>query len=210
METVLQGAAGRKTARQRFLRRTRALTLTISIPSMLVANDQSSKMHGKEKVDGGRVTSSSLLKRSQSSREVWRGRRSSSEQCISLASRKEEEQDVCIQPGSLANMSNMDNLGTEAEGVGSFGFRLKRSLTVSHIIENFNKSFRVKRSQSQREVTPRKGKSRYGSDFWNHMVARKPSYVALWVLERIPPCTLYTDVISAFVSALVEKCGNHC
>ena len=56
METVLQGAAGRKTARQRFLRRTRALTLTISIPSMLVANDQSNKMHGKEKVDGGRVT----------------------------------------------------------------------------------------------------------------------------------------------------------
>ena len=194
METVLQGAAGRKTARQRFLRRTRALTLTISIPSMLVANDQSN----------------SLLKRSQSSREVWRGRRSSSEQCISLASRKEEEQDVCVQPGSLANMSNMDNLGTEAEGVGSFGFRLKRSLTVSHIIENFNKSFRVKRSQSQREVTPRKGKNRYGWDFWNHMVARKPSYVALWVLERIPPCTLYTDVISAFVSALVEKCGNHC
>ena len=206
METVLQGAAGRKTARQRFLRRTRALTLTISIPSMLVANEQSNKMQGKEKVDGGRVTSSSsLLKRSQSSREVWRGRRSSSEQCISLAGRKEEEQEVCVQPGSLANMSNMDNLTTEREGVGSFGFRLKRSLTVSHIIENFNKSFRVKRSQSQREVTPRKGKSRYGWDFWNHMVVRTPSYVG-----KNPPCTLRTDVISAFVSALVEKCENHC
>ena len=129
---------------------------------MLVANDQSNKMPAKEKVEEGeRVTSSNLLKRSQSSREVWRGRRSSSEQCINLASRKEEEQDVCVQPGSLANMSNMDNLGTEAEGVGSFGFRLKRSLTVSHIIENFNKSFRVKRSQSQREVTPRKSKNRY-------------------------------------------------
>ena len=162
MEVDQGGGAGRKTARQRFLRRTRALTLTISIPSMLVANDQSSKMPAKEKVEEGeRVTSSNLLKRSQSSREVWRGRRSSSEQCINLASRKEEEQDVCVQPGSLANMSNMDNLGTEAEGVGSFGFRLKRSLTVSHIIENFNKSFRVKRSQSQREVTPRKSKNRY-------------------------------------------------
>ena len=157
---VAQGGAGRKTARQRFLRRTRALTLTISIPSMLVANDQSSKMPAKEKVEGGRVASSNLLKRSQSSREVWRGRRSSSEQCINLASRTEEEQDVCVQPGSLANMSNMDNLGAESEGGGSFGFRLKRSLTVSHIIENFNKSFRVKRSQSQREVTQRKSKTR--------------------------------------------------
>ena len=163
---VVQGAGSRKTARQRFLRRTRALTLTISIPSMLIANDQSNKVPAKEKVEGGRVTSSSLLKRSQSSREVWRGRRSSSEQCISLASRKEEEQDVCVQPGSLANMDNIDNidkLGSDKDGIGSFGFRLKRSLTVSHIIENFNKSFRVKRSQSQREVIPRKGKNRYVS-----------------------------------------------
>ena len=172
MEVVQGGGAGRKTARQRFLRRTRALTLTISIPSMLVANDQSNKMPAKEKVEEGeRVTSSNLLKRSQSSREVWRGRRSSSEQCINLASRQEEN--ISVQPGSLANMTNldkMDNMVTETEGAPSFGFRLKRSLTVSHIIDNFNKSFRVKRSQSQREVTPRKGKSR--CDFQSHMVAR--------------------------------------
>ena len=100
-----------------------------------------------------------------------RGRRSSSEQCINLASRQEEN--ISVQPGSLANMTNldkMDNLVTETEGAPSFGFRLKRSLTVSHIIDNFNKSFRVKRSQSQREVTPRKGKIR--CDFRSHMVAR--------------------------------------
>ena len=128
---------------------------------MLVANDQSNKLPTKEEGERERVTSSkNLLKRSQSSREVWRGRRSSSEQCINLASSRKED-DICVQPGSLANMSNMDNLETESEGVGgSFGFRLKRSLTVSHIIENFNKSFRVKRSQSQREVTPRKSKNR--------------------------------------------------
>ena len=163
-----QPVQGRKTARQRFLRRTRALTLTISIPSMLVANEQGGKTAVKEKAP---TSSSSLLKRSQSSREVWRGRRSSSEQCINLASRQEEN--ISVQPGSLANMTNldkMDNLVTESEGAPSFGFRLKRSLTVSHIIDNFNKSFRVKRSQSQREVTPRKGKIR--CDFQSHMVAR--------------------------------------
>ena len=100
-----QPVQGRKTARQRFLRRTRALTLTISIPSMLVANEQGGKTAVKDKAP---TSSSSLLKRSQSSREVWRGRRSSSEQCINLASRQEEN--ISVQPGSLANMTNLDKM----------------------------------------------------------------------------------------------------
>ena len=128
----------KKTARQRFLRRTRALTLTISIPSMLVNE-------AREKEKTGSVIS---LKRSQSSRDVWRSRRSCSEHCLAR-----EEQVEGVQPGSLADMR-------EEHTENSFGYRLKRSLTVSHIIDNFNKSFRVKRSQSQREVGPKKNRFR--------------------------------------------------
>lgn len=135
---------GKKTARQRFLRRTRALTLTISIPSMLATDQKTAST--KEK--SGSVVN---LKRSQSSRDVCRRARSSSEQCLSR-----EEEVLGLQPGSLADMR--EDQQQEHEG---FGFRLKRSLTVSHIIDNFNKSFRVKRSQSQREVGPRRSKARY-------------------------------------------------
>ena len=43
----------------------------------------------------------------------------------------------------------------------SSGFhKLKRSLTVSHILDNLNKSFRVRRSSSQREIAAKKNKFR--------------------------------------------------
>ena len=101
----------KKTARQRFLRKTRALTLTISIPSMLLSEQKT----GVKK--SGSVMN---LKRSQSVREVWRSRRSSSEACLS---NNEEE------------VTNMPGMGEDGEGLG---YRLKRSLTVSHIIDNIN------------------------------------------------------------------------
>ena len=153
---------GRKSARQRFLRRTRALTLTISIPSMLVGEGRSKQ----EKP----TPSSSLLKRSQSSREVWRGRRSASEHCLAR-----EEEVVGLgrdYGGTTEELRSCREEGVEGEG--GLGYRLKRSLTVSHILDNFHRSFRVKRSQSQREVRPKKNKTRYGGrrlEAESHLVA---------------------------------------
>ena len=63
----------KKTARQRFLRRSRALTLTISIPSL--------SMSSSFKVDN-KSESVINLKRSQSSRDVWRHKLSASENCL--------------------------------------------------------------------------------------------------------------------------------
>ena len=145
---------GKKTARQKFLRRSRALTLTISIPSLAGAG-------------GKRSESVISLRRSQSSRDMFRHKltSSASENCLD----KEDEVMSDIGGGcvSVINVSSIHNnhvtstspkSGTRT-GAG-FGYRLKRSLTVSHIIDNLNKSFRVRRSSSQRDMAAKKNRFR--------------------------------------------------
>ena len=53
--------------------------------------------------------------------------------------------------------SSINNVKPVTSGSG-FGYKLKRSMTVSHILDNINKSFRVRRSSSQREVAAKKTK----------------------------------------------------
>ena len=153
----------KKTARQRFLRRSRALTLTISIPSL--------SMSSSFKVDK-KSESVINLKRSQSSRDVWRHKLSASETCL------DQEHQVVTNIGtvSVTNVSELHNNnnnnnnnrnnnsshgqgGRGGGGSGLFGYKLKRSLTVSHILDNINKSFRVRRTASQRELAQKKYKT---------------------------------------------------
>ena len=146
----------KKTARQRFLRRSRALTLTISIPSL--------SMSSSFKGDKNRSESVISLKRSQSSREVWRR-----SQCRSLSASEN-----CLDIGAVSvinvseattNNNNSSTTTDPRQGLrpgrtgGLFGYKLKRSLTVSHILDNINKSFRVRRSASQREMAQKKYKT---------------------------------------------------
>ena len=152
----------KKTARQRFLRRSRALTLTISIPSL--------SMSSSFKVDK-KSESVINLKRSQSSRDVWRHKLSASENCL------DQEHTVVtnmstvsvINVSELHNNNNNNNTTNHrpspgpgvrgGRGSGLFGYKLKRSLTVSHILDNINKSFRVRRTASQRELAQKKFKT---------------------------------------------------
>ena len=148
----------KKTARQRFLRRSRALTLTISIPSL--------SMSSSFKVDK-KSESVINLKRSQSSRDVWRHKLSASENCL------DQEHQVVTNIGtvSVINVSELHNNNNNSPspapgqsargggGSGLFGYKLKRSLTVSHILDNINKSFRVRRTASQRELAQKKYKT---------------------------------------------------
>ena len=154
----------KKTARQRFLRRSRALTLTISIPSL--------SMSSSFKVDN-KSESVINLKRSQSSRDVWRHKLSASENCL------DQEHQVVTNIGTVSvinvsevhnnniNNNNHNNNNNESpspgvrggRGSGLFGYKLKRSLTVSHILDNINKSFRVRRTASQRELAQKKFKT---------------------------------------------------
>ena len=153
----------KKTARQRFLRRSRALTLTISIPSL--------SMSSSFKVDK-KSESVINLKRSQSSRDVWRHKLSASENCL------DQDHQVVTNIGtvSVINVSEVHNNNNNnnnhhshspspgpgvrgGRGSGLFGYKLKRSLTVSHILDNINKSFRVRRSASQREMAQKKYKT---------------------------------------------------
>ena len=152
----------KKTARQRFLRRSRALTLTISIPSLT--------MSSSFKVDK-KSESVINLKRSQSSRDVWRHKLSASENCL------DQEHTVVTNMSTVSvinvselNNNNNNNNNTNhrpspgpgvrgGRGSGLFGYKLKRSLTVSHILDNINKSFRVRRTASQRELAQKKFKT---------------------------------------------------
>ena len=152
----------KKTARQRFLRRSRALTLTISIPSL--------SMSSSFKVDK-KSESVINLKRSQSSRDVWRHKLSASENCL------DQEHTVVTNMStvSVINVSELHNNNNNnnntnhrpspgpgvrgGRGSGLFGYKLKRSLTVSHILDNINKSFRVRRTASQRELAQKKFKT---------------------------------------------------
>ena len=145
-------------ARQRFLRRSRALTLTISIPSL--ARDTTG-------ITSRRSESVASLRRSHSTRDMGRHRHklSASENCLD----REDEVMSDIGPGcvSVINVCN-NNTGnnnhtsnnTNNNGRTGFGYRLKRSLTVSHILDNLNKSFRVRRTSSQREMAAKKNKFR--------------------------------------------------
>ena len=148
-------------ARQRFLRRSRALTLTISIPSL--ARDTNG-------ITSRRSESVASLRRSHSTRDMGRHRHklSASENCLD----REDEVMSDIGPGcvSVINVSN-NNTGNNSHnsnnnnnnnnsGRTGFGYRLKRSLTVSHILDNLNKSFRVRRTSSQREMAAKKNKFR--------------------------------------------------
>ena len=141
----------KKTARQRFLRRSRALTLTISIPSLSLSSSF--------KVDKKRSESVMNLKRSQSSREVWRP-----SQCRSLSASENCLDIGAISAINVSEVHNNNNIpspgpGRTGRGGGLFGYKLKRSLTVSHILDNINKSFRLRRSASQREMAQKKYKS---------------------------------------------------
>lgn len=151
---------GKKTAKQRFLRRSRALTLTISIPSL-------AGVTGPATSSGGRRSESVVnLRRSQSTRDMFRHKltASASENCLD----KEDEVMSDIGGGcvSVINVSsvNNNNEGKRGAGPGSgFGYRLKRSLTVntvSQVFDNLNKSFRVRRSSSQRDMAAKKNKFR--------------------------------------------------
>ena len=147
---------GKKTAKQRFLRRSRALTLTISIPSLAGVTGAVTK----------RSESVVNLRRSQSTRDMFRHKltASASENCLD----KEDEVMSDIGGGcvSVINVSsvNNNNEGKSGAGAGSgFGYRLKRSLTVntvSQVFDNLNKSFRVRRSSSQRDMAAKKNKFR--------------------------------------------------
>ena len=143
----------KKTARQRFLRRSRALTLTISIPSLSAGSFKSSNKRSESVVS---------LRRSQSTRDVYRHKLSVSENCLD----KEDEVMSDIGGGcvSVINISNNNNNINNTKNVSNtssgFGYKLKRSLTVSHILDNINKSFRVRRSSSQRDVAAKKNKFR--------------------------------------------------
>ena len=145
---------GKKTAKQRFLRRSRALTLTISIPSLA----------GVSSNGGKRSESVISLRRSQSSRDMFRHKltASASENCLD----KEDEVISDIGGGyrSVINVSSVHNNNETKSGAGSgFGYRLKRSLTVStvsNMFDNLNKSFRVRRSSSQRDMAAKKNKFR--------------------------------------------------
>ena len=153
---------GKKTAKQRFLRRSRALTLTISIPSLAGVTGAVSSSGGK------RSESVISLRRSQSSRDMFRHKltASASENCLD----KEEEVISDIGGGyrSVINVSSVHNNNETKSGTGSgFGYRLKRSLTqsevrstVSNMFDNLNKSFRVRRSSSQRDMAAKKNKFR--------------------------------------------------
>ena len=151
----------KKSAKQRFLRRSRALTLTISIPSL--------SMSSSFKVDK-KSESVINLKRSQSSRDVWRHKLSASENCL------DQEHQVVTNIGTVSvinvsevhnnnNINSNNNNHSPSPGVrggrgsGLFGYKLKRSLTVSHILDNINKSFRVRRTASQRELAQKKFKT---------------------------------------------------
>ena len=145
---------GKKTAKQRFLRRSRALTLTISIPSLA----------GVSSNGGKRSEAVISLRRSQSSRDMFRHKltASASENCLD----KEDEVISDIGGGyrSVINVSSVHNNNENKSGAGSgFGYRLKRSLTVStvsNMFDNLNKSFRVRRSSSQRDMAAKKNKFR--------------------------------------------------
>ena len=153
---------GKKTAKQRFLRRSRALTLTISIPSLPLPIMTSSS-------GGKRSESVVSLRRSQSSRDMFRHKLTGSfrsETCLD----KEDEvmSDLGVRGVSVINVSSVDN-NNEAKNSNnnnngsSFGYRLKRSLTVStvsQVFDNLNKSFRVRRSSSQRDMAAKKNKFR--------------------------------------------------
>ena len=79
-----------------------------------------------------------------------------------------------VELGDSGNLEEVARVVEGVEGEGGLGYRLKRSLTVSHILDNFHRSFRVKRSQSQREVRPKKNKTRYGGrrlEAESHLVA---------------------------------------
>ena len=148
----------KKTARQRFLRRSRALTLTISIPSLSAGSFKSSNKRSESVIS---------LRRSQSTRDVYRHKLSVSENCLD----KEDEVMSDIGGGcvSVINISgsqhdhrnnNINNTKNVSNTSSGFGYKLKRSLTVSHILDNINKSFRVRRSCSQRDVAAKKNKFR--------------------------------------------------
>ena len=152
---------GKKTAKQRFLRRSRALTLTISIPSLPLPIVTSSS-------GGKRSESVVSLRRSQSSRDMFRHKLTGSfrsETCLD----KEDEvmSDLGVRGVSVINVSSVHNNNetkNSNSNIGSgFGYRLKRSLTVStvsQVFDNLNKSFRVRRSSSQREIAAKKNKFR--------------------------------------------------
>ena len=151
---------GKKTAKQRFLRRSRALTLTISIPSLPLPIVTSSS-------GGKRSESVVSLRRSQSSRDMFRHKLTGSfrsETCLD----KEDEvmSDLGVRGVSVINVSSVHNnnetKNSNSNGSG-FGYRLKRSLTVStvsQVFDNLNKSFRVRRSSSQRDMAAKKNKFR--------------------------------------------------
>ena len=152
---------GKKTAKQRFLRRSRALTLTISIPSLPLPIVTSSS-------GGKRSESVVSLRRSQSSRDMFRHKLTGSfrsETCLD----KEDEvmSDLGVRGVSVINVSSVHNnnetKNNNSNNGSGFGYRLKRSLTVStvsQVFDNLNKSFRVRRSSSQREIAAKKNKFR--------------------------------------------------
>ena len=149
----------KKTARQRFLRRSRALTLTISIPSLSAGSFKSSNKRSESVIS---------LRRSQSTRDVYTHKLSVSENCLD----KEDEvmSDIgggCVSVINISgsehdhrNNNNINNTKNVSNTSSGFGYKLKRSLTVSHILDNINKSFRVRRSSSQRDVAAKKNKFR--------------------------------------------------
>ena len=152
---------GKKTAKQRFLRRSRALTLTISIPSLPLPIVTSSS-------GGKRSESVVSLRRSQSSRDMFRHKLTGSfrsETCLD----KEDEvmSDLGVRGVSVINVSSVHNnnesTNSNNNNGSGFGYRLKRSLTVStvsQVFDSLNKSFRVRRSSSQREIAAKKNKFR--------------------------------------------------
>ena len=128
------------------------MTLTISIPSLSISSSF--------KADRNRSESVVNLKRSQSTREVWRHSQyrslSASENCLDIGA-------LSVLNVSQVHNNNNNNSHSgdvrAGRGSGLFGYKLKRSLTVSHILDNINKSFRVRRSASQREVAQKKYKT---------------------------------------------------
>ena len=160
----------RKTSGQRFLRKSRALTLTISIPSLSISSSFKNKESSK------RSESVISLKRSQSSRDVWRHKLSASENCLDREEEVKSDLGGCISVINISSENNNQRRDNHAAGdddseainkfsdspaAGSgFGYKLKRSLTVSHILDNINKSFRVRRSASQRELAAKKNRLR--------------------------------------------------
>lgn len=171
----------KQTAGQKFLRRSRALTLTISIPSLSISSSFKSR-------DGNKRSESVLsLRRSQSTRDVWRHKQwSASAQCLDHGDHvsdlglgdHEAVSDLGV-PGHVRRGDSRRPSNVTSQGSG-FGYKLKRSLTVSHILDNINKSFRVRRSESQREIqtTAERKKSRFRRYcFWERSRTQRLSFV---------------------------------